>query len=246
MSVRSALAALLSTLAWASCQAVPPRPFVVAVELPSPVASAAPSFAPAPLPVDGTLDRFERRYVSTTDALAASELALELPRFLEGLYPMRTDRVRTLARRLHDGRYSIASAGAVLDDPRFPRRVFELGLIAGGFDVPMTDTWRQVASRWICRGASAGGLEVLQVTRDCSCGEPLACRARFSGAAIELEVRFDPKAPLACDDCFAVASACKLPELPAGGDWPILENGAATGLRIRTDPEARPSGIPCH
>ncbi|HUQ02474.1 MAG TPA: hypothetical protein VM261_08265, partial [Kofleriaceae bacterium] len=73
-------------------------------------------------------------------------------------------------------------------------------------------TWKPVTDFLSCTTASPDGRTAIRVTRECSCGETLACSATLGAhGKLQLAVKYDPDSPAMCTDCYATHSACTVP-----------------------------------
>jgi hypothetical protein len=79
-----------------------------------------------------------------------------------------------------------------------------------------------------CLDLSPLGAHVLVVGRECTCGEPLACRARVVDDAIHVET-FNNPGMILCTDCYPALSACRLEGRLADGPYELRINGQPAG-----------------
>ncbi|MBK7193568.1 MAG: hypothetical protein IPH80_13885 [Myxococcales bacterium] len=194
------------------------------------------------------LARIACRYVDPDPTPALASLFVELPLWKLGAHA--PDQARALAARLSDRLDELRRAPADPADPGFAARIAEragaLALIVGGVDVTPGPGWTAVAAADVaaCVTATLDGATVVRVTRACSCGETLGCRATATAGRLDLAVAFDPRSPAMCTDCYPTSTACTVPALPARATIAVRGAGGAPA-RWTTDALGRPDGPNC-
>ncbi len=163
------------------------------------------------------LDRFECRFVSQSPGPGYDSLLLAVP--LWRLRKHDRDRVELLASRVV---YRYEELSRTPPDPsldpsfaqRVAQRVATMSFIRDGLDVATGPRWVKVptAGFTACTTASPDGTAAIHVTRACTCGETLSCRATTAASgALELAVHYDPDSPARCTDCYPTSTSCTLP-----------------------------------
>ncbi|MBL8623328.1 MAG: hypothetical protein JNK64_18595 [Myxococcales bacterium] len=194
------------------------------------------------------LARIACRYVDPDPTPALASLFVELP--LWKLRAHAPEPARALAARLGHRLEELGRAPADPADPgfaaRLAARVDAVALIVGGVDVAPGPGWTAVAAADVaaCVTATPDGATVVRVTRSCSCGETLGCRATATAAGLDLAVAYDPRSPAICTDCYPTTTACTLPALPPRATITVRGIGVAPA-RWTTDALGRPDGPIC-
>lgn len=174
------------------------------------------------------LDRIEARFVTPAPGPGYDSLLMAVP-----LWRLRRHddaRVRRIADRIVAHYRALERGPARADDPAFPRRLADrrsaMELLRDGVDVVAGPRWQVVpASELDVSVAGApDATDLLRVTRACTCGQPLSCRASVVDGALHLDVRADPDSRGVCTECYAVSTACTL---PAGVPGTVILNGVA-------------------
>ena len=95
-----------------------------------------------------------------------------------------------------------------------------------------------------CVDTAPDGTLAFVLTRECTCGEPLACRAEVRDGALRVDVRFDPESPSVCSDCYPTSTGCTAPTLPSDAALRVIVNGAEVAA-WHTDPRGTPTDARC-
>jgi hypothetical protein len=171
------------------------------------------------------LDRFECRYLAPTPQHGFDSLLLSVPLWhLRRLEPARVKRlaIRAVYRYEELSRTPPDPAR----DPYFAQRVREriaaMSFIRDGLDVSVGPRWIAVPASAFesCITAAPDGTLAVRVTRTCSCGETLACRATAGRSGLDVAVFYDPDSPAMCTDCYGTSTSCTLPALPSAATLP--------------------------
>lgn len=194
------------------------------------------------------LDRFEARYLSQPVGEDGASLFLADPLWL--LLHVDEARTRRLAARAVRRYSELAARGGRVDDPGFAARVADrtraMQRVRDGVDVTAGPRWQVVppSATRACVDAAPDGTPLLVVARDCTCGEPLACRAEVRDGALRVDVRFDPESPSVCTDCYPTSTGCTVPTLPSGAALRVIVNGAEVAT-WHTDARGTPTDARC-
>ncbi len=183
-----------------------------------------------------TLDVFERLCFERGAGAPLAPTA-DLPGVLQLLQDVAAERVGLVARRLGDRVAEALNRAGPEDRTTLEQRLRQLALLAGGLDAPVDPAARVVAATRVCVEELPGGGRVLRVLRDCTCGEPLACRVSEQGAVLTVALWQNP-GPAVCDDCYPGWASCSLPTLT--GAQPItLRNAGRVLVTTTTDAVGR-------
>lgn len=176
--------------------------------------------------VYGDLDQRPSRYLARLEALlrdrapssADTSLFYEVVLWrLRAREPERTAHVAfQVMRRLRTLEAQTPPADDAGFRIRLARRIRGVGMVRDGVDVTPGADWRRVEADQVCVTAAPDNRAVFLVTRGCTCGEPLACRATVNGTRVDIELRLNQNAPGVCTDCYPGYAACSVPTLPAG------------------------------
>lgn len=170
------------------------------------------------------LDQNPTRYLARLDArfAALAPSAADTSLFYDVLLWRLRDRdpagTARLAMRARSRLQTLSAQTAPADDAgyrsRLARRLRGVRIILSGVDVEAGPRWRRVDADAVCVTAAPDGRAVYFVTRSCTCGEPLSCRATVSASRVDIDLRLNPEAPGVCTDCYPGYAACTAPTLP--------------------------------
>lgn len=177
-------------------------------------------------------DAYAQRLSSRHAERARSEPVyadLHVAAALAVLSPRAPERAASSARTLHDAFFVLLQQPAL--DERQRRRIREqtatLKVLAGAIDRPTAAGATAVRPDRVCAVATPGGHGLL-AERDCTCGEPLACRVVRRGDALELTLEQLP-GPAICDDCYPGWTTCTVDRLAAGECVRVISGPAPLG-----------------